>query len=77
MARRTAFQGLWRTARDGLANLNRRLAEGGDPADMIFQAPAIRSIERDVERRVVEAQKSREPKRPTADTLANPARPST
>jgi hypothetical protein len=77
MAPRTAFQTLWRTTRERLANFNRRLAEGGNPDDMIFQAPAIRSLERDAERRIVEARKSHEPKRPAADTLANSGRPST
>ena len=70
MAPRTAFQNLWRATRYGLANLNRRLAEGGNPDDMIFQAPATRSLERDVERRMVEAGKIR----PAADTRANPER---
>ena len=77
MTQRTALQSLWRATRDGLAKLNRRLAESRDPDDLVFHAPAIRSLERDVERRIVEAQKSPEPKRPTADTPANSAAPST
>jgi hypothetical protein len=77
MARRTALQSLWRATRDGLANLNRRLAESGDPSDMVFHAPPpIRSLDWDIEQRFVEARKSRDPKRPIADKLTNSRRPS-
>jgi hypothetical protein len=77
MARLTALQSLWRATRDGLASFNRRLAEGGDPNDMVFHAPPpIRSLEWDIERRFVEARKSRVPNQPSADKLTNSGRPS-
>ena len=51
MKRRTALQSLWRATRHGIANFNRRLAEGGNPNDMVFHAPPpIRSLELDSER---------------------------
>jgi hypothetical protein len=77
MTRRTTLQSLWRATRDGLANFNRRLAEGGDPNDMVFHAPpTIRSLEWDTERQFVEGRKSQDPKRSIADKPANSARPS-
>jgi serine O-acetyltransferase len=77
MARRTALQSLWRATRDGLPNLNRRLAESGDSSDMVFHAPPpIRSLDWDIERRFVEARKSQDPKRPIADKPTNSGRPS-
>jgi len=60
MAQNSPLKVLWRTARDGLAELNRRLAEAGDPNDMIFHAPPeSHSRELDLERRLLEAQRSR------------------
>ncbi len=38
MAQRSALRSLWRATRNRLAELNRRLAEGGDPDAMVFQA---------------------------------------
>jgi hypothetical protein len=77
MARRTALQSLWRAIRDGLANFNRRLAEGGDPNDMVFHAPPqMRLLKWDTERRFLEARKSQDPKRSIADKPTNLARPS-
>jgi len=38
MARQSALRNFWRATRNRLAELNRRLAEGGDPNEMVFQA---------------------------------------
>ncbi len=40
LAARSAIQGLWRVARDGIARLNGLLAETGDPDDGVFRAPS-------------------------------------
>jgi len=38
MAQDSPLRGLWRAVRRGLAHVNRLLAEGDDPSDMVFQA---------------------------------------
>jgi hypothetical protein len=61
MAQRSALRSLWRATRNKLAEFNRRLAEGGDPNEMVFQArPSNLAQSRDRET-VVEGRNSRAP----------------
>ena len=60
MAEDSPARGLWRATRRGFAHVSRLLTEGGDLNDMIFQAPPEnRAWEREYERRILEAQRSR------------------
>jgi len=60
MENRSAVQTFWRAARDGLARLNRILAEADPGDDAVFHVPP-RGPERtdDAERRIAEARKAR------------------
>jgi hypothetical protein len=59
MTRQTALRSLWRATRNRLAELNRRLAEGGDPNEMVFQARPSNFTQSQDRERVVEARNSR------------------
>jgi hypothetical protein len=59
MTRQTALRSLWHATRSRLAELNRRLAEGGDPNDMVFQARPSNLAQSQDRERVVEARNSR------------------
>jgi hypothetical protein len=59
MAQRFALQSLWRATRNRLAELNRRLAEGGDPNEMVFQARPSNLTQSPDRERAVEARNAR------------------
>jgi hypothetical protein len=59
MPRWFADNSFWRAARNRLAELNRRLAEGGDPNEMVFQARPSNLVHSQDRERAVEARNSR------------------
>jgi hypothetical protein len=59
MAQRSALRSLWRATRNRLAELNRRLAEGGDPDAMVFQARPSNLAQSQDRERAVEARSAR------------------
>jgi len=59
MAQDSPLRGLWRAVRRGLAHVNRLLAEGDDPSDMVFQARTSNLTRSQDRERVVDARNSR------------------